>query len=245
MTIQNDVFTLIAQDANLAKELGLDANDASQRFNLGMALAQIEGAAFGFKEKPLEEIRKIGFDIDKGLVGLGPQALTHFLDSGEIPQEYLATDAAMDSQAVYGPTQLTYFDPRYFEIEHKPLMFREVFNIIHAADPSDEEHSYTMTRLVGKPNWTAEDGTTHYKVDFIEEDEYLNIKEIEVEFEINTREMRAAIKTGKPVEVRKMSAAFRAVEEEMNRAAQQLEFERAAALRDEINRLKSLKHVKR
>lgn len=214
MSIAGDIFTMIEQDKVLAEKLGLDANNAEQRFNLGLALSQIEGAAHGVKEKPLDEIRKIGFDINQGLVGLGPKALTHFINSGEIAQDALA----MDSQALYGPTQLTYIDPRYFEIEHKPLLFRDVFNITHLADPADESYNYTMTRLVGKANFTGEDGTTHYKVDVIEEDETLNIKLIEVEFEITTSDMRAAIKTGRPIEVRKMSAAFRAAEEQMNDA---------------------------
>lgn len=215
MPIITDIFDMLPEQSSLVKAIGLDSSNTEQRFNLVMALKQIEAAALGYTEKPLNKIREIGFDAANDIYGLGYDRLTDMIVSGEA----LNAGIGLDSQGLYGATELTYFDPRFFEILHKPLRFREHFNVTHLSDPADTQYSYKMERLVGKANFTGEDGTTHYKVDIVEEDTFANIKKIIVEFEITTDDMRSAIKTGRPIEVRKMKAAFRSAEEQMNDAA--------------------------
>jgi len=225
MPIIDDILKMVNQDGVLAGKLGLDSKSNKQRFNLVMALKQIEAAALGYKEKPLEQIRKTGFDINfttdgsyvnSDFFGLGYDGMMQLITSGEAAAA--ANKVGLDSQALYRATELTFFDPRFFEIEHKKLMFRETFPITHMGDPADKAYTYKMERLVGTPNFTGEDGTTHYKVDVIEEDTTVNYHKIEVEFEITTDDMYAAIKTGRPIEVRKMKAAFRSAEQQMNDA---------------------------
>lgn len=216
MSIINDIFAMLGQDKLFADKLGLDANDIKQRFNLTMALKQIEAVALGIQSKPIDKIREIGFDCANSVYGLGYDRLTEMIVTGEAQR---ALDAfAVDSQGLYGATELTYFDPRFFEIEHKPVLFRDHFNITHLGNPADKQYNYRMERLVGKANFTGEDGTTHYKVDVVEEDTWINYKKNTAEFEITMDDMLAAIKTGRPLEVRKMKAAFRSSEEQMNDA---------------------------
>lgn len=216
MSIVPDILAMADQDATLARQIGLDADNIEQRFNLTMALKQIEAAALGIKEKPLEEIRKLGFDAARDSYGLGYYNLKELVDTGLLRQEL--DKVGLDSNALYGATELTYFDPRFYEIEHKPLLFREYFPITHESDPADTQYAYKMERLIGTANFTGQASNTHYKVDVNEEDTFLNIKKIQVEFEVTTDDMRSAIKTGRPIEVRKMKAAAKSSEQQMNDA---------------------------
>jgi len=86
MSIIEDVITKTAQDSNLARQIGLDVNDHKQMFNYIMALKQIEAAATGYGEKPLQEIRKLGFDAVYDSPLMGYQAIHQLINSEEIFQ---------------------------------------------------------------------------------------------------------------------------------------------------------------
>lgn len=219
MSIIGDIFEKMAQDSDIAKKFGMDSNNAEHRVNLATALKQIEGVALGYKEKPIDEIRKAAFDMSKdSLLLLGRETLNQIFSSGEIPAE-IAKSVAMDSQALYGAPELTTFDPRFFEIEHQILLWRTLFPITHIGRPADEQFSYKLERLVGQANLdVGARSNTQYKVDVIEEDRFVKYHDIDVEFEITNKDMRAAVQTGRPIEVRKMKASVRSSEQQMNDA---------------------------
>ncbi len=210
MAITEDFFNSLLQDPGIAKNIGLDANNVEQRFNLVMVLKQIEMAATGWKEKPLAETRQMGFDSIQEIGGRGRDAIMDIVRSHQYQK------VGLDSNGLYGATELTYFDPRFFEFEHKPLMFRTLFPVTHLSGPADKQYSYKMERLIGKAEYAGESANTHYVVDVDEEDTFLNIKKIDVKFTVTTDDLRAAVKTGRPIEVRKMKAGARSAEEQMN-----------------------------
>lgn len=122
----------------------------------------------------------------------------------------------MDSEGLYRARSLEFFDPRFYEFEHKMLNFRELFPISHMADPADKTTTYEMEKLVGKAEFTGEVSNTQTQVDVIAKEVTDKIYKGQVEFSITTDDLRSAIKTGRPIESRKMKAAFRAAEEIMH-----------------------------
>ncbi len=214
MPIMFDMLNALQGNPNLATDLGLDMNNALQRFNFCQALRQIEAHASGAREKPLGELRQIGFDMNRDLPRLGIANLRHVLNSGDI--DSALKSFGMDSTALYGATELTYFDPRFWEQEYALIAWRDLFPITHLGSPADEQYSYKLEILEGRSQYTNAQGNTRFKVDVIEEDTFEKYHEIDVEFEVTLKDMRAAIKTGRPIEVRKMKAAARSSEEQMN-----------------------------
>ena len=214
MPILLDMIEAIRGNPNLAKDIGLDMNDARQKFNFCQALRQIEAHANGAREKPLGEMREMGFDMNRDLPRLGIENLKHVLNSGDV--DAALKSFGMDSTALYGATELTYFDPRFWEQEHAILVWRDLFPISHNGDPADEQYNYKLEILEGRSQFTNAQGNTRFKVDIIEEDTFEKYHEIDIEFEVTLKDMRAAIKTGRPIEVRKMKAAARSSEEQMN-----------------------------
>lgn len=126
-----------------------------------------------------------------------------------------AKDAA-DSQALYAARSLEYFDPRYFEFEHKKLNFRDLFPINHAADPADETISYEMEELVGEAGVTSDHATSVAHADVIAKEDRVDVAELDIHFEITTGDIRRAVKTGRPIEARKARAAHKAMEQKMH-----------------------------
>ena len=214
MSIIENMMNAIGQDANIATAIGLDVNNHQEMFNAIMAFKQIEATANGYKEKNLAEIRKIGFDAVRDCPTMGYQALNQMITSGELFNEY--QKIGLDSQALYGAQELTHVDPRFWEIEHQPLQFRENFPVTHQGDPADLRFNYKMERLIGRSAIGGEATNTRSNVDVIEEDHFANYKTIDVQFEVTTQDMRAAVKTGRPIEVRKIKAANRSAEQQLN-----------------------------
>ena len=173
MSIMQDIFTKLQSDPSLLQDIGLDMNDAHQRFNFCQALRQIEAHANGHKEKPLGEMQQIGFDMERDLPRLGIENLKMVLNSGDI--DSALKNIGMDSQALYGATALTFFDPRFWEIEHAIMQWRELFPITHLGDPADKQYNYVMERLEGKAQFTSPQSNTRYKVDVIEEEDLQGI----------------------------------------------------------------------
>lgn len=184
---------LMANDANFARQLGIDQKDPAQMQKIVNALKSLEMVATGVEQKTPAELAQLGLTA-------ADKREYSFLD----PQSNVAADTAYAA----GPMgQFEFFDPRFYEFKYKKTNFRDLFPVKTQGDPADEISSYVIEELVGVSDTSGDATNTHAKYDITEKKDSVPIVKKEVEFEVTIEDLLKAAKSGRPIESRKIRAA--------------------------------------
>lgn len=125
-------------------------------------------------------------------------------------------DILDEEGAIFFSRELEYLKARSYDVQYPDLKARMLFPVTNAAGPGAEFITYTTYDQAGMSKFIGPNAKDIPRADISGKETIVPVQTHAISAGWTTKEIRAAIRTGKPIQSRKMNAALRATEQTVN-----------------------------